>query len=49
MSQMKPSIETEAISGNLGSFKIDREAVLDSGMAVAILATIEVVEDVSAI
>ncbi len=46
---MKPSIGTEAVSGDLGSFKTDREVALDGDTAVVTLATIGVMGGVSAI
>ncbi len=47
--QMKPPIGTEAVSGDLGSFRTGNEAALDGGVIAVILVMIGVVGDISAI
>ncbi len=49
LSQVKPSIRTEAVSRDLDSFKTGRKAALGGDVAVAILATIGAVGNISAI
>ncbi len=49
LNQMKPSIETEAVSKDLSSSRTGRKAALDNDIAVVILATIRAVGDISTI
>ncbi len=49
LSQVKPPIRIEAVSGDLGSSRTDNEAALDGDTVVAILVMIGVVGGVSAI
>ncbi len=49
LSQMKPSIETEAVSGDLDSSRTSKEAALGGDATAATLATIEAVGNVPAI